>query len=1260
MPAPGLRRRLMWWFLAVALIGLPFLSLPGRYVNDTRDSLWLAPNTYMAHVFQLWRNSPFLGFEQHDGIAFPMGSTIWLLHAAHLPIWVVERLWHGLLLFGAAAFTVILMDRLRGRRTVTAPLVAALSYSLTPLTFGYGLPFTGTFLAYVVLPLLLLIVVIGAERTGLAWPALFGLATFLMGGGNGAPQTYALITCMLLLAWIAFVDRSVPSGRALRFGAFAALFFVGINAYWLFLLGSSEIRNALLFSEVPKVINVDSSPAESIRGLGLWLFYGGDQFGPWSPAVRAYVTSPLLIVTGFALPIGALASAWLVRWRLRLFFAALIILGVFVAGGVFPANAPTPFGKVLTWSYDHLPGVGGLRTTYKFVASLDLAVAVLVGMGVEPALAALRRLRRGPLLRAGAIVAVAGVVAANSFPLWTGHLYPLNRSMQSVPDYWRQALAALPRLDGGGRAFFAPATSRAYYRWGLLKEGVVAAAPELPAVDPIRLPVADRYGSNLLLAVEQPYFSGTGVSGSAVLLRYLGVTNVVLQDDLDWQRSHTARPVGTHQLLYNREIHLGPSFGSPRSPGPARPSESPFDRFEASLPPVQVLSVSSPLPLVRAEPSEPVILAGDGFGLASAAAGHLLDGNPPVLYSASLDGPELATAFRQHPRIIITDSNRRRVWLFTVPTGRYSATLPAGQTINHRQTGWSLFGSTADAQSVAIYPGIRSLRASSDVGSLGSPAQFRPALAFDGDPGTWWLSGQGQDPAAAWIQANLTRPRTLTSLAITLPPARAARPIQSVTLRFATGEPVTALVRAGGTTVIRFPERRTAWVRVSAARVAPAISSSRPVGIADIGIPGIHPAEIIQVPNDLVRSSAAMGLASTLASLPITYLFERQRTGPSLDTDEEAGISRRFDLPAALSMSLAGTAHLNASAPDDAIDRLLLGRQPVTVSSSSRLGGNVAYRASSAFDGDPSTEWIPDGSVGQWWRVRFPPARVGAISIVTDVRVGRTPILSVTAALSDGSTVDGTLTSKDGVIQLRFAPRVITSVSLSITSAFAPQGLVSSPVGIEDVRIPGVPPLRPPTGPLPCTVGPGGTLDGSPLSLQLQGTAGDLLRGASLPVVTCQSQPLAMAEGSHDLRVGGAIQPDVLALSSDPAGSSGETGGASDAAPVPATPAVSDTHSADGRFTISIQGASAPYYLSIGQNYTPRWRASIDGHDLGPPIVLDGYSAGWYVTRRGSYTVQVTYGPQQLYSLALLFTGASLTIAGGILAVRRRRRRSKP
>ena len=227
-----------------------------------------------------------------------MGLVIWGLRAVQLPTWVAERLWHGLLLFSSAATTILLVDGLRGRRTILVPLVAGLAYSLTPYTFAYGLQFSAVYLPYVLLPALLLVTLRGLREPGLFWPAAFGLIAFLMGGGNGAPQAYVLITVAAFALWSVAVERDARPREAARFGLWCFAFFIGVNAYWLFLLGSTEVGNALAFSEQPATINVSSSASEAIRGLGFWQFYGGDRFGPWIPSVRAYVTSMPLVLRG--------------------------------------------------------------------------------------------------------------------------------------------------------------------------------------------------------------------------------------------------------------------------------------------------------------------------------------------------------------------------------------------------------------------------------------------------------------------------------------------------------------------------------------------------------------------------------------------------------------------------------------------------------------------------------------------------------------------------------------------------------------------------------------------------------------------------------------------------------------------------------------------------------------------------------------------------------------------------------------------------
>src|SRR5207244_8698392 len=128
--------------------------------------------------------------------------------------------------------------------------------------------------------------------------------------GNGAPQFYVLVAGWTLVAWLVFAERSVSKGRGVTFILWSFAFFVGVNAWWLFLLSSPEVFNALKFSEQPAVINITSTVSEAIRGLGYWAFYGGDQFGSWIVTVRAYVTFPVLVLTGFAVPVGALLSAW--------------------------------------------------------------------------------------------------------------------------------------------------------------------------------------------------------------------------------------------------------------------------------------------------------------------------------------------------------------------------------------------------------------------------------------------------------------------------------------------------------------------------------------------------------------------------------------------------------------------------------------------------------------------------------------------------------------------------------------------------------------------------------------------------------------------------------------------------------------------------------------------------------------------------------------------------------------------------------------
>src|SRR5262249_23579130 len=151
-----------------------------------------------------------------------------------------------------------------------------------------------------------------------------------------------------------------------------------------------------------------SSLAENLRLLGFWGYYGLDRFGPWFPGIQGFFLDPLLVLSSFAVPILAFASAWRSRFRLRLLFGGLAVMSVVLMAGAYPVAPPTPFGRALLAASRSVPGASGLRTTYKVAPVLALAMALLLGAGVAEGWAWLMGQTRS---RGAAPWAVAGLVA---------------------------------------------------------------------------------------------------------------------------------------------------------------------------------------------------------------------------------------------------------------------------------------------------------------------------------------------------------------------------------------------------------------------------------------------------------------------------------------------------------------------------------------------------------------------------------------------------------------------------------------------------------------------------------------------------------------------------------------------------------------------------------------------------------------------------------------------------------------------------------
>jgi len=98
-------------------------------------------------------------------------------------------------------------------------------------------------------------------------------------------------------------------------------------------------------------------------------------------------------------------------------------------------------------------------------------------------------------------------------------------------------------------------------------------------------------------------------------------------------------------------------------------------------------------------------------------------------------------------------------------------------------------------------------------------------------------------------------------------------------------------------------------------------------------------------------------------------------------------------------------------------------------------------------------------------------------------------------------------------------------------------------------------------------------------------------------------------------------------------------------------------------YKVSIENSTSPFVLAFGESYNKGWRAYIAENFFQTlflkPIpetqhyTLNGYSNGWLIDKKGSYSIVVEYFPQKIFYAGLIVSGTSLFIVVLILAKRR-------
>ncbi len=1274
-PMPRWRRIPIGVVLLTLVSYVPLLlTRPGDVGADTKTYLYLDPGRLLSRAPYMWDPNIGLGTVTHQNIGYlwPMGPFYFVLDAIGLPDWVAQRLWLGSIILAAGLGVRFMLRELRwGTAGVT---VASFAYALSPYLVDYGARISVILLPFAGLPWLIGLAARSLRRDDWRNPALFALVTLTVGGVNATSLLLVMGAPMLWFVHATFVAREVTLGRAVR-TALRITVLTAITSIWwvvgLLIQGSHGIP-ILRYTETYETVANAALSTELLRGLGYWFFYGTDGLGAWTAASRTFVESPPLLLLSYALPLLAFTAALLSRCRHRVFFASIVLVGLVRGVGAHPWDSPSPYGALFKAFTRGDLGLS-FRSTPRAVPLIALGLAVFLGAGIG----ALSRWRPAWHRPAAGLLLV--LICLNQLPLFRGQMVDRNlRRDEQVPEYWVEAAQALDQGDPDTRVLEMPGIDFASYRWGNTVDPITPGLTDREYVARELIPYGSPPSANLLNDVDLPFQSGrVEPSAIAPLARFMGIGEILLRADLQFERYRTPRPRQTYAQLQAADgLEQGRSFGDavPNVPADELPLD---DEMELGTPstavdpaPVTLFRVKDPRPVLRpVSATAPTLLAGDAAGLVALAAIGDLAADRPVFYSATYaDDSEGLQAQLDEPdaQLVVSDTNRRQARRWGAVRENDGYTERAGETeLVEDQTDNRLEvfpDETDDQRTISEQSGGADLSASRYGNGVTYTGGDRAMNAMDGDDSTAWKVAAFADPVGEFLRIELDEPVTTDHLVLLQAQGGANRSLTEVSLSFDGGEPVavqldeTSSVSPGQ--LVEFGERTFEQLDITVVATdvgeQPSYKGISGVGFAEVRIDGVGPiSEVIRPPTDLLDAAGESSIDRVLA-----YVFTRRASNPGdvIAADEEPTMRRWVIGPVARTFTPYGRARLAANLPDVRVDELIglpsAAQGGVTAASTARLPGDLDSRASVAVDGDEHTAYqTPVNAPLQALELTYSePVTVDGLDLVL-LADGKHSIPTVVSVSVDGGAarqvqlpaIDAGVGAARGTTEtLRADTGPLTGTTFRVTID-AVEEVASKdwfggsrtvlPVGIAELGLPVVTPPAPDT-PLDDTCrGDLVQLDDEPVGLSIVGTVGAALASESLELRACRLESAEAAAGTDAAGGSGAVEiaagrtllttspgesvgfdVDVFALRSAAGGGPGVDTLQEPELDGPPPPESTTERTGRNSYEITTNGAEEPYWVVLGQSYGPGWTAGTsDGHDLGEPTLVNGYANAWRV-----------------------------------------------
>ena len=1269
---------------------IPILVIrPGLLNADIKQYLHLDAGSLLASAPQLWNPDFGLGTVTHQNIGylFPSGPFFWFGQTLGLEDWIIQRLWYGSIFALAGLGVLSLLRRIAPEHP--SHLTGALFYMLSPFVLGHITGQSALLLPFAIFPWLVLSMAAAVTKQGWRWPAIFALLVTIAGSINGSSIFFVIIGAVLWAPIAAVCEEKISWKDAFKAVTRAGLLTILTQLWWMIALAVGGWHGLPILSLTETLFSTNSTTSsfEILRSLGYWFFYGRDTGGLWLAGLAdPYMEKIWLLLISFGVTGVGLLAMTVVRWRHRMYFVVITMVGLVISIGSFHYAGRSLYGSLFKKAADSSDLIFSLRNTQRATPLVVLGLAALVAAAIQAAWTK----QKNVAITANVLVVLAVII--NLYPLWSGSLIAERFHREEIPNYWTEAAEMLNNDSSNTRVMEIPGIDFASYRWGHTLDPITPGLIARPFIARELLPHGDESGANLLVAFDRSLQEGWFEPESLPeIARIFGAGDVILRSDLEYERYRTARPQPLWGLLDDPPNGLSApkQFGDP-VPNIPPEANSMVDEIELGIPldsahppPVSVFSVESPLNMIRVRPSDSsLIISGDGEGVVSLAATGLLDVQDGLIrYAGSIESVEATD------RLVVTDTNRERAERWYGMHANVGLTETANHVSLYPDASDTRIRPVADAPAtIAEYYvfnqsgenlGSAKVQATGYGNRIFLNPEFRPVNAFDGDPLTSWRIYEYGEPVSPRLELVLETPVSTSEITFTQPLVGPQnRRVRTLAVSF-DQEPeilftldAESYVEGGQTFAIEEQE----FQQVSFSFVD-GLGPPDLAGFAEIDL-GITIKEVLQVPTELLEQTNDL-------NHDVAVLLNRHRTNPAerVRPDPERTIIREFNTPSERNWSLETTVRLADWASDEILDNVLgittANEGQITARSSDRLSGDLRSRALAAIDGDPSTHWSPEflEQEGQWISYTL-PANIKVdkleLQIMADTRHSiptelilivdeeevylNVPEIGQRSEIGYSQTVSIDLPD---VLEGSEITLIVSEVEEVQTNNWYTGQDIVTPIALVELGIRG---LEAP--PIPEMLDSGCRddliqVDGNPIPIRIQGLTDDALDGRGLIGNLCE-ESVSLSEGQHlvettDGRFTG-FNIDRVVMVSAKGGEAAESW-SEIADPIGAKVEVISS----GRTSLEaeISGQESPFWLVLGQSFNEGWVVSINGRDMGSPQLVDGFANGWFVDSLETGTLEVSFKwePQKNIWVAL-----SISLVGILICLyliyRERRQKS--